>query len=68
MNQVLRRRYGKAIEESKIPDVILIDGGKGSSPGRKPFSLSWMSPDKHRPLLLGVAKGADRKAGLETLF
>ncbi|MGU0056832.1 hypothetical protein ACVXG7_20015 [Enterobacter hormaechei] len=23
MNQVLRRRYGKAIEESKIPDVIL---------------------------------------------
>jgi excinuclease ABC subunit C len=29
MNQVLRRRYGKAIEESKIPDVILIDGGKG---------------------------------------
>lgn len=29
MNQVLRRRYGKAIEENKIPDVILIDGGKG---------------------------------------
>lgn len=29
MNQVLRRRYGKAIDESKIPDVILIDGGKG---------------------------------------
>lgn len=69
MNQVLRRRYGKAIEESKIPDVILIDGGKGQLAGRKPFSLSWMSPqDKHHPLLLGVAKGADRKAGLETLF
>jgi excinuclease UvrABC nuclease subunit len=33
MNQVLRRRYGKAIEENKIPDVILIDGGKGSWPG-----------------------------------
>lgn len=31
MNQVLRRRYGKALEESKIPDVILIDGGKDSS-------------------------------------
>ncbi len=29
MNQVLRRRYGKAIDENKIPDVILIDGGKG---------------------------------------
>jgi excinuclease ABC subunit C len=33
MNQVLRRRYGKAIEENKIPDVILIDGGKGSWAG-----------------------------------
>lgn len=44
MNQVLRRRYGKAIEESKIPDVILIDGGKGSSPEAKAVSLSWMSP------------------------
>lgn len=29
MNQVLRRRYGKAIDDNKIPDVILIDGGKG---------------------------------------
>ncbi|MFO6426787.1 hypothetical protein ACLBOM_16580 [Escherichia coli] len=29
MNQVLRRRYGKAIDDGEIPDVILIDGGKG---------------------------------------
>ncbi len=33
MNQVLRRRYGKAIDDNKIPDVILIDGGKDSWPG-----------------------------------
>lgn len=31
MNQVLRRRYGKAIDDNKIPDVILIDGGKGTA-------------------------------------
>lgn len=29
MTQVLKRRYGKALEEKKIPDVIFIDGGKG---------------------------------------
>jgi excinuclease ABC subunit C len=41
MNQVLRRRYGKAIEESKIPDVILIDGGKGQLGQAKRFLPSW---------------------------
>lgn len=69
MNQVLRRRYGKAIEESKIPDVILIDGGKGQLGQAKAVFAELDVPwDKHRPLLLGVAKGSDRKSGLETLF
>ncbi|KGQ03860.1 UvrABC system protein C [Beauveria bassiana D1-5] len=69
MNQVLRRRYGKAIEESKIPDVILIDGGKGQLGQAKAVFAELDVPwDKHHPLLLGVAKGSDRKAGLETLF
>lgn len=43
MNQVLRRRYGKAIDDNKIPDVILIDGGKDSWPRRKPCLLNWTS-------------------------
>ena len=69
MNQVLRRRYGKAIEESKIPDVIVIDGGKGQLGQAKAVFAELDVPwDKQRPLLLGVAKGTDRKAGLETLF
>lgn len=69
MNQVLRRRYGKELEESKIPDVILIDGGKGQlSQAKTVFAELDVSWDKDRPILLGVAKGADRKAGLETLF
>lgn len=69
MNQVLRRRYGKELEESKIPDVILIDGGKGQlSQAKTVFAELEVSWDKDRPILLGVAKGADRKAGLETLF
>ncbi len=69
MNQVLRRRYGKALEENKIPDVILIDGGKGQlSQAKEVFAGLDVPWDKHHPLLLGVAKGTDRKAGLETLF
>ena len=69
MNQVLRRRYGKALEEDKIPDVIFIDGGKGQlGQAKEVFSEQDVPWDKHRPLLLGIAKGSDRKAGLETLF
>jgi excinuclease ABC subunit C len=69
MNQVLRRRYGKALEEDKIPDVIVIDGGKGQLAQAKQVFAELNVPwDKDRPILLGVAKGSDRKAGLETLF
>ncbi|WP_289993966.1 excinuclease ABC subunit UvrC [Photorhabdus laumondii] len=69
MNQVLRRRYGKALDESKIPDIIFIDGGKGQLAQAidvfQSLDVKW---DKTRPQLIGVAKGSDRKAGLETLF
>ncbi len=69
MNQVLRRRYGKALEEDKIPDVIFIDGGKGQlGQAKNVFAELDVPWDKNRPLLLGIAKGSDRKAGLETLF
>lgn len=69
MDQVIQRRYGKAIEPDKIPDVIVIDGGKGQLRQAKAvfdhLDVPW---DKKHPLLLGVAKGTDRKAGLERLF
>ncbi|KMK81544.1 excinuclease ABC subunit UvrC [Pectobacterium brasiliense] len=69
MAQVLRRRYGKALDDSKIPDVIVIDGGKGQlGQAQDVFDSLQVSWDKNKPLLLGVAKGSDRKAGLETLF
>ncbi|WP_118987544.1 excinuclease ABC subunit UvrC [Photorhabdus sp. CRCIA-P01] len=69
MNQVLRRRYGKALDESKIPDIIFIDGGKGQlAQAINVFQSLDVEWDKTRPQLIGVAKGSDRKAGLETLF
>ncbi|PWC14344.1 excinuclease ABC subunit C [Brenneria roseae subsp. americana] len=69
MAQVLKRRYGKALDDSKIPDVIVIDGGKGQlGQAQAVFDSLQVAWDKNKPLLLGVAKGSDRKAGLETLF
>ncbi|MEE4410317.1 MULTISPECIES: excinuclease ABC subunit UvrC [unclassified Serratia (in: enterobacteria)] len=69
MAQVLKRRYGKALEEKKIPDVIFIDGGKGQlGMAIEVFNSLNVPWDKNKPLLIGIAKGADRKAGLETLF
>lgn len=69
MSQVLKRRYGKALDEKKIPDIIFIDGGKGQlSQAFDVFASLNVPWDKQKPLLVGVAKGSDRKAGLETLF
>ncbi|MFW5392147.1 excinuclease ABC subunit UvrC [Yersinia sp. 2544 StPb PI] len=69
MCQVLKRRYGKALDDKKIPDVIFIDGGKGQlSQAFDVFASLTVEWDKQKPLLVGVAKGSDRKAGLETLF
>ncbi|MBT9431079.1 excinuclease ABC subunit UvrC [Candidatus Sodalis endolongispinus] len=69
MDQVLRRRYGKALEEKKIPDVVIIDGGKGQlGMAKAVFEQLDVPWDTSRVVLLGVAKGVDRKAGLETLF
>lgn len=45
-----------------ISSVVVASGSAGT---HAELDVSW---DKNHPLLLGVAKGADRKAGLETLF
>lgn len=69
MAQVLKRRYSKALPEEKIPDVIFIDGGKGQlGQAMDVFNQLEVNWDKTKPLLIGIAKGSDRKAGLETLF
>ncbi|MGP1956329.1 MAG: excinuclease ABC subunit UvrC [Arsenophonus sp. NC-PE1-MAG3] len=69
MHQVLTKRYGKYIDKNKVPDVIFIDGGKGQLTQAisvfKTLNVDW---DITRPKLIGVAKGNNRKTGLETLF
>ncbi len=69
MLQVLKRRYGKVQDENKTPDVVFIDGGKGQlKQAIKVFASLHIQWDRKKPKLVGIAKGSDRQAGLETLF
>jgi len=69
MRQVLLRRYTKLAEavrlgEAKLPDLVLVDGGKGQiSKAREVFE----SLDLDLSRLVGVEKGEGRKVGLEEL-
>lgn len=66
MRQVLYRRLSSALENNgKLPDVLLVDGGKGQlNMAREVFAELKIT----QVLLLGVAKGVTRKAGFETLY
>ncbi len=66
MEQVLTRRYSRLQkEEAVMPDLILIDGGKGQT-GRALTVLRELQLE-HIPII-GVSKGPDRKAGQEKLI
>ncbi len=60
------KRFSKVTDESKIPDILFIDGGKGQLNKAEQFFADW-SLDK-TPIIVGIAKGESRKPGLETLF
>jgi len=65
MRQVLMRRYEKIVNgEGVMPDVVLIDGGKGQvEQARSVFAELGLDIS----LIVGVAKGEGRRVGLETL-
>ena len=65
MRDALTRRYQKITEgEGKLPDLILIDGGKGQISTALEVIVEL---GLNEALLLGVAKGEGRKPGLEQL-
>jgi excinuclease ABC subunit C len=69
MRQVLMRRYSKLAEavragEGRLPDLVLIDGGKGQvSMAREVFEQLGLDLSR----IVGVEKGEGRKVGLEEL-
>jgi excinuclease ABC subunit C len=66
MRQVLARRYERVTAEAgRIPDLVLIDGGKGQA-GVATAVLHDLG--LHQVCIIGVAKGPERKPGMEELI
>ncbi|MGM0535682.1 MAG: excinuclease ABC subunit UvrC [Pseudomonadota bacterium] len=66
MRQALTRRFKQSKDgKGEAPDILIVDGGKGQlNMAREVFAELGITGI----LLLGVAKGTTRKAGLETLL
>ncbi|GAB3376085.1 excinuclease ABC subunit UvrC [Massilia agri] len=66
MRQVLQRRYEKVANgEGVMPDIVLVDGGKGQvEMARQVFEELGLPIS----MIVGVAKGEGRRVGLETLI
>jgi len=68
MHQAMERRYRRLLrEDGVLPDVILIDGGKGQL-GQGRLVMDGLEIPSSRALLVGIAKGPERRPGMETLY
>jgi len=66
MRQVLGRRYERvSAEAGRIPDLVLIDGGRGQVSAAR---SALVELGLHQVCVVGVAKGPERKPGLEELI
>lgn len=66
INQAVYRRYSRLLKTNKpLPDVVFIDGGLGQL-NQAIMVMNAIGIESIK--LVGVAKGAGRKAGLETLI
>ncbi len=65
MHEALKRRYSRLIKEDlPMPEVLVVDGGKGQVTQAEDVLKSL---EIKNVLVVGIAKGPSRKPGLETL-
>lgn len=65
MEQAISRRFKRLIQEERLPDILIVDGGKGQmTVARRVFADLGITGVR----LVGIAKGPDRKAGFERLI
>ena len=66
MREVVQRRYRRLLDtEANVPDLVLIDGGKGQL-GVALEALTELGLADMQ--VMGIAKGEERKPGLEQLW
>ncbi|KTD21526.1 excinuclease ABC subunit [Legionella lansingensis] len=65
MEQAITRRFKRLLQEQRLPDVLVIDGGKGQVTVAKRILEALQITTI---TLLGIAKGPERKAGWERLI
>lgn len=66
MEQAIRRRYSRVVKENGVlPDILLIDGGKGQLSRAVEVTAEL---DLQDMLIVGIAKGEGRRPGLEKII
>jgi excinuclease ABC subunit C len=67
--EVLERRIFRGLKEENLPDVLMVDGGKGQlNVLARVAEQAGILGQKGSPVLCAIAKGEERDKGLETLF
>ncbi len=65
MEQAITRHFKRLLENLRLPDVLVVDGGKGQvTVAKRVFTALNIT----NVALIGIAKGPDRKAGFERLI
>ena len=67
LEEAVRRRYQRVIkEQGRLPDLLLIDGGKGQM--QRAWDVAQELGLQDRVRVMGIGKGPSRRPGFEVLY